>query len=306
MRLFNRVLLSLMATCSALQAIACDVCGSVSGSQTLGLLPQFSKHFAGLQYQYSSSESSHPSIFEGKPDEKSSQTYTTAQVWGRYQIANSIQLFGFLPYIRNVNNEASQMTNNNGLGDATLMANFSVPIPENKKWKRLLLAGAGIKLPTGKYTGISNSERNGLPGLQTGTGSWDFPINVNYTQKAAKWGYNFDASYLLTTANKEQYKFGNRLNTAVMAFYWVEKKSFKIVPQAGLRCEYSLHDYDNYRKKWLNEKTGGTMCFVGAGTQIFYKKMGFKAAIHIPVYQNFAAGYVHSNARIEGGLFLLF
>lgn len=306
MRFILRVLPLLFLAGNIQQAAACDVCGCAVSSQSLGLLPQFSKHFIGVQYQYASSESNHPSLFEGKPNEQSSQTYTTTQLWGRYQIAKRVQLFGFLPYIHNVNKEATQTTASTGIGDATLMANLSVPLPDRKKGTQLLLAGAGIKLPTGTYTGIGNAERNGIPNVQTGTGSWDFLANVNYTRKNEKWGYNVDMSYLLTTANNEQYKFGNRLNTAAMAFYWLEKKAFKIVPQAGLRAEYSLHDYDNYSRKWLNEKTGGTMGFVSAGAQVFYKKTGLKAMVHLPVYQDFAAGYVRSNARLEGGIFLLF
>lgn len=306
MRLLSRAFLLFILAGNATTVLACDVCGCAVSNQTLGLLPQFSKHFIGIQYQYSSSESSHPSLFEGKPNEQSFQTYRTAQIWGRYQLGKRVQFFGFLPYINNVNKEATQVTNSDGIGDATIMANVSVPLPKNERWTRLLLAGVGIKMPTGQYTGITNAERNGLPNVQTGTGSWDLPVNINYTQKVQKWGYNVDLTYILTTANQEQYKFGNRLNSAIVGFYWFEKKSFKIVPQAGIRAEYSLHDYDNYNKKWLNEKTGGTMLFSSFSTQVFYKKVGVKGSIHVPVYQNFASGYVTSKPRIEGGLFILF
>lgn len=306
MRLFVSAMLLLIGAAGSSDAWACDVCGCAVSNQTLGLLPQFSTHFVGLQYQYASSESKHPSLFKGKADEQSFQTYRTAQIWGRYQVSKKIQLFGFLPYINNTNRETAQTTRSEGIGDATLMANLSISLKENKKWKRLLLAGAGIKLPTGTYTGMANAERNGVPNVQTGSGSWDVPINVNYTQKATRWGFNADLSYLLTTANKEQYKFGNRMNCAVSGFYWIEKKSVKIVPQAGIRAEYALHDYDNFAKKWLNEKTGGTLLFSTFSTQVFYKKLGIKAAVQLPVYQQFAAGYVHSRSRVEGGIFILF
>lgn len=306
MRSLKRVLLLLLAMANTLQSNACDVCGSVGSSQNLGLLPQFSKHFIGIQYQYASSESNHPSLFAGKPNEQSQQIYNTTQLWGRYQIAKRVQLFCFLPHIQNVNKEATQTTNSTGLGDATLMVNYSILKSENKKQKRLLLFGAGIKLPTGKYTGISTIERYGVANIQTGTGSYDFLSNINYTEKRTHWGYNVDATYTFTTANKEQYKFGNRLNTAAIAFIWLEQNALKIVPQAGVKFEYSLHDYDNYPKKWLNEKTGGSMAFATLGSQLFYKKIGLKATIQLPIHQNFAAGYVHNNTRYEGGIFILF
>jgi hypothetical protein len=305
MRKHVRVWLLLLAINYTSDVQACDVCGSSISNQSLGLLPQFSKHFVGLQYMYASSESSHPSLFADKPNEESNQKYINAQVWGRYQISKRLQGFGFLPYIGNVTKDATQVNRANGIGDASLMLNYAIPLPEKANSKQILLGGIGLKMPTGQYSS-SNAERNTLPNSQAGSGSWDFLGNINYTQKGKKWGYNLDASYVLTTANKWGYKYGNRLNTTVQTFYWVEQKQFKVVPQIGLRIEHALHDYDNYSKKWLNEKTGGVMSFSTVGTQVLYKKVGIKAILSIPIYQQYAAGYVRTNTRFESGVFLLF
>ncbi|MDI9320919.1 MAG: hypothetical protein QM530_10690 [Phycisphaerales bacterium] len=304
MRIKNCILFLLLATSNVPMLSACDVCGSSVSSQSLGLLPQFSKHFVGLQYSYSSSISNHPSLFAGKPDEHTEQQFTNTQIWGRYQIAKRVQLFAFVPYVHSANQNSENSVVNNGIGDATLMGNVSFPFKQRSENKRLLLMGIGIKFPTGKYN--PNVANNSLPNAQTGSGSWDFIANANYTQKVEKWGYNIDLSYLLTTANAWQYKFGNRLNASAICFYWIERKHITIVPQAGVKIEYALHDYDNYSKKWLNEKTGGIMNFASIGTQLFYKKIGFKATFQIPLYQHYASGYVHSNVRFESGFFLLF
>lgn len=286
--------------------LACDVCGSSISSQSLGLLPQFSKHFVGVQYLYTTSQSIHPSLFEGKPNEESSQVYQYIQVWGRFQINQRFQLFAFVPYVHNSNTEINQSLNSSGIGDVSAMINYSFPLAEKANKKRMLLGGIGMKMPTGAFNSSSNGQRNGLPNTQTGTGSWDVVGNINYTQKGKKWGYNIDASYTLTTANKWQYKFGNRLNTAAVAFYWLEYQQIKIVPQTGLRVEYALYDYDDYSKKWLNEKTGGIITFATFGTQLFIKNFGAKATISVPAYQQYAAGYVRSSSRFEGGIFILF
>lgn len=306
MHLSARVGILLMALSLINNVQACDVCGCSVSSQSLGLLPQFSKHFVGVQYLYATSQSSHPSLFEGKPNEKSSQLYQYAQLWGRFQINKRFQLFAFVPYVHNSNKEPNQNSTNRGVGDASAMINYSFPLAEKANNKKMLLGGIGLKMPIGAFNNNANAERNGLPNTQTGTGSWDILSNINYTQKGEKWGFNIDAAYLLTTANRWQYKFGNRLNTSAVTFYWIEYKQLKIVPQFGVRGEYALHDYDNYRKKWLNEKTGGIMTFATIGTQVFYKYFGAKAMISIPTYQQFAAGYVRSNCRFEGGLFILF
>lgn len=285
---------------------ACDVCGCSVSSQSLGLLPQFSKHFVGVQYLYATSQSSHPSLFEGKPNEESSQVYQYTQLWGRFQINKRFQLFAFVPYVHNSNTELGNKTISSGIGDASAMVNYSFLIAEKANRKSMLLGGIGIKMPTGAFNSGSNAQRNGLPNTQTGTGSWDAVSNINYTQKGKKWGFNIDASYTLTTANKWQYKFGNRANLAAVAFYWLEYKQLKIVPQTGIRAEHALHDYDHYGKKWLNEKTGGVMTFATLGTQLFFKNFGAKATVSVPAYQQYAAGYVRSNSRFEGGIFILF
>ena len=113
-------------------------------------------------------------------------------------------------------------------------------------------------------------------------------------------------AYTITTASKGGYKYGNRLNSGLMAFYWIGKNDFSLLPQAGVRYEYSLHDYDNYTRKWLNEGSGGTILFGTAGLQAYYKRYGAKVIYSIPVSQHYAAGNVTVQPRLETSLFLLF
>lgn len=298
--------ITLFLLCIVYNSIACDICGCSSNSQNLGLLPQFSSHFIGLQYLYASSESTHPSLIQGDPDEHSSQYYNTIQIWGRYQLTRKVQLFAFLPYINNVNNDGTGKVHTSGMGDASLLANVSLFNKEQNGHQSMLLVGGGVKLPTGHYTGITDADKQGLPNMQTGTGSYDFIVNANYTVRQKKWGYNLDASYTLTTANYTGYKYGNKLNSSLVAFYWLEHKKNKIVPQFGVRYEYTLHDYDNYAKKWLNEQSGGYVTYLSGGVQAFHERIGAKLMLHVPVIQNYATHYVQIQSRIEAGLFFLF
>jgi hypothetical protein len=303
MRYLYRVALLLVSGFAATQqAAACDVCGCSSGNQGLGLLPQFSGHFVGIQYTYGSSLSDHPALFENGQTEHSAQYYNTLQLWGRYQLGKRVQLFAFVPYVSNTNNEGSSMRTT-GFGDASVLANIS--LLQRANGRQLLLAGAGVKLPTGAYHGITDADRQGLPNMQTGTGSYDFLVNANYTWRQRSLGFNADASYTFTTVNKARFKYGNKLNSSALAFYWIERGKFRLVPQAGFRFEYTLHDYDNYDRKWLNEQSGGYMGFVSAGAQAYVGKLGFKAMLHVPVLQDYATGYVTAGPRFESGLFFL-
>lgn len=297
----------LCAGITASPARACDICGCNLSNQNLGLLPQFSQHFVGIQYMLSSTESKHPSIFEGNPDEVSSQKYQSLQIWGKYQLSRRFQLFGFLPYVSNSNSNYQGESTKKGIADASVSLNYAITLKEKREnIKQILLAGAGIKIPLGRYDAQYNASSSGLPNPQTGSGSWDILNNVNYTLKNNKWGVNADLTYLYTTANKRGYKYGNRLNISGTLFYWLQYKKTSFVTQAGIKIENALHDYSNYEKKWLNLQTGGTMSFASVGFQVYYKSLGIKIQGFVPAYQHYANGYVKSHARIETGIIYLF
>ncbi len=294
--------------CLQFSAQACDLCGCSAGSQYLGILPQFYRQFIGVQYQYTSFSAMQASLMDPEDYERAYEFNSTYQVWGRYYLGKRLQLFGFIPYHVNSGSDAGSPFKTEGIGDVSVLANYVVIKDDSncKVWHQALLAGGGVKLPTGKNTGITTLDEQGLPNVQAGTGSWDFVVNANYTVRREKIGVNADVAYTITTANSSGYKYGNRLNSGVMAFYWYAKNSFSLMPQAGVKYEYSLHDYDNYQRKWLNENSGGNVVFGSVGAQAYYKRVGAKAIYSIPLSQHYAGGNVTVNPRIETGVFFLF
>lgn len=301
---------SLMLTAWAMvtSAYACDVCGCSASNQYLGILPGANLNFIGFQYQYNSFTSNHPSLFEHQPDEHSTDHYNTFQLWGRYNAGRRLQLFAFVPYRYNIQQTDSAATRSSGAGDVSFLAN-AVLIKERAAangWQQQLLAGGGLKLPTGRYTGITALDKQGLPNMQPGTGSWDFIVNSNYTLRHKSVGVNMDAAYTMTLPNAERYKYGNRLNAGILGFYALKRGAVSLLPQAGVRYEYTLHDYDNYDRKWLNEQSGGYMCFATAGVQAYYKQLGLRLTYQLPVSQHYAGGYVTAKQKVDAGVFFLF
>lgn len=305
----KQIICCLLLLCTTLCVRACDVCGGSGSSQNLGILPQFKKHFIGLQYQYRSFSSVYPALSEQKPAAYSEEHYNTAQLWGRYVVSKRLQLFAFVPYQYNRRLKDGTNTDMNGISDISVLANavvFKTEDSSESEWKHVLLAGGGIKLPTGSYKGITALDRLGLPNMQPGSGAWDVIVNLNYTLRYDNTGINADAVYTITTANGDDYKYGNRLGTAVSGFYWLQAGRVSIMPQVGFRYEYVLHDYDNYSRKWLNEQTGGSLSWATAGTQAYYGKMGFQLSYGIPVAQHYGAGNITAKHRADAGLFFLF
>jgi hypothetical protein len=240
--------------------------------------------------------------------ERAYEFNNTMQLWGRYYAGKKVQLFAFVPYHMNSGSDAGNPFKITGLGDVSLLANTVIIKDDSmiKQWHHTLLGGGGIKLPTGKYTGITMLDEQGLPNVQAGTGSWDFILNANYTIRHQRTGINTDASYTITTTSPGGYKYGNRLNTGILGFYWWQKNKFSLLPQAGIRYEYSLHDYDNYNRKWLNESSGGNIVLAAFGAQSFYRQYGAKIIYNIPVAQNYAGNNVTVGPRLETSLLFLF
>lgn len=299
--------MALIATALLEPARACDVCGCSASSQYLGVLPKPSVSFIGVQYLHNSFSSDHPSLFEGRPNERSSDFYNTAQLWGRYAVARRVQLFAFVPYRYNLQRADTGSTAVSGIGDVSVLANaVLLDDGDGARWQQQLQAGGGLKLPSGRYTGVSERDKLGLPNMQPGSGSWDFLLNANYTLRHRNGGLNVDASYTLTTANADRYKYGNRLNAGLLVFRSFTKGNLSLMPQLGYRYEYSLHDYDNYDRRWLNAQSGGYMTFATVGLQGYRNRTGLRLTFMLPVSQHYARGYVTAMNRIDAGIFLLF
>jgi len=299
----------MLLSCSIMQSKACDVCGASSGNQNLGLLPQMYRHFVGVQYQYNEFSSRHVPLSETRPVWYGREHYQTVQLWGRYCIGKRWQLFGFLPYRYNTGSYNSSGMTIKGIGDATAIVNYTLLQTADSSdniLRHRLQGGAGIKIPLGSHSGVSQAEREGLPNMQPGTGSWDVPVNINYTARYRNSGLNADLAYVMTTPNILEYKYGNRLNMQVSLFYWLQRNKFSILPQAGIRFEYALHDYDNYQRKWLNEQTGGYITSAVAGVQMYYGKTGLQLQYSRPIAQYFGSGNITALQKIDAGIILLF
>jgi hypothetical protein len=290
------------------RAAACDVCGASGSNQSMGLLSFYNSHFIGIQYQYRNFTSTHPT----EPGESNSGTsgaeyYKTIQLWGKVNISRYIQLFAFVPYQQNTQHESGAVNNYSGLGDVSLLAgSYILKTKADKAVTHALFIAAGVKAPTGTRSVADGTTGDGLLNVQPGTGSWDALLNANYSASYKNTGINTEASYTITTPNNAQYKYGNRLSAGWMVFHRFNKNNLSIVPQLGIRFDYTLHDYDNYERKWLNEQTGGLLSYGVASVQAYYKQIGFQASYYLPAWQNYAQGYVTAQRRADLGLLFLF
>lgn len=270
---------------SITQSFACDVCGCSLGGSYYGILPQFQKNFIGLRWSQSKfrAHMNHGAVLG---EEHSKDTYSKVELWGRYYINEKIQVFAFVPYSYNTMDGTEQKIKTQGLGDVSLLANYLIlntGESKTKKLKHTLMAGAGVKLPTGKY----DLEDNGLivnRNFQLGTGSVDFIVSGVYTIRYQKVGLNSETGYKINMRNSHEYLFGNQFHASTRFFYWQNIKSVSVLPNIGVYYEQADQHKDG---EIIQANTGGSALLLSAGIEMYYSKFSIGATFQNPIRQSY-------------------
>ena len=265
---------------------ACDACGCSLGANYFGILPQFNKNFVGVRFSQSHFNAHMHHEGSSLPDEYSTDTYTRAELWGRFYLSPKIQLFAFVPYHYNTMEGNEQNAVVSGLGDISASAQFLlINTGEDalSRFRHTLRLGAGIKLPTGKF----DEEDGGIvltPNFQRGTGSVDFIVNGLYTARVGKVGLNTELGYKINTANSDGYRFGNQFNSAASFFYWQNFKKAKVslLPNAGVYFEQASKHKDG---DILKANTGGYATFFSYGLETYIGPLAIGLNIKTPIQQ---------------------
>lgn len=296
----KKTFISIFLTLFLKISFACDICGGSSGNYFVGPFPWFHKHFAGVRYTFRTFYS----VVKDDVTQFSRDFYQTSEVWGGWKIGDKWQLLAFLPY--NINRQASDdgVMKSSAVGDVTILANHN--LLGNKmgnrnahKVNQQLWIGAGLKLPTGKF---SADPDDFIPSAnnQTGTGSLDLLLNGMYVVRMSNWGVTSNVTYKINR-DAHNYQFGNRFNASAFLYRSMGTSKFTLNPNAGFL-------YENLQPNKLEnikvEDSGGDALFSSTGLEANFNKFVIGANAQLPISQHLSNG--QTTARIRGMLHITY
>ena len=283
---------------SPLSLLACDICGCGVGSYYIGILPEYNKRFIGLRYQHKQLQT-HLGAQGNVTPLTTDETYQSAELWGGWNLGKRFRVLAFVPY--NFNSRSSQASSGfkNGLGDIAVMGYCNLFTQSTSFNSKLLVhslwLGTGVKAPTGKYEPSERLAVTETPNnFQLGTASTDFTVNAAYDVRLNDLGMNLNVNYKINTANKYEYRYGNKLTTNALMYYKFRLlHKLTLAPNAGIL--YETADKDTENNKYKMEVSGGHSASLVTGLEVAVNKFSLGANYQTIVSQELA------NKRAKAG-----
>lgn len=279
---------------------ACDICGSGTSSNYMGILPEFNKHIVGIRYRYNSFQT-HIGIGGVRTYLTTDEYYNTTELYGGFNIHKKWRILLQIPYNYNIKVNNSNSMHIKGLGDVntTMMVNIFKNRITTKSEKLLIndaWIGFGIKLPTGKFYNTNNN-KNDVNQFQLGTGSFDFMARVMYDIRYNNIGLNVNANYKYNLQNKYEYQFGNKFSISSQVYYKFRflKNTLSIAPNMGFLYDTSKMDK---KENETVDASGGFVFMSNIGIETNYKNTVLGISIQNPMGQNIAMNKVKANNQL--------
>ncbi|GAB3170225.1 transporter family protein [Telluribacter humicola] len=274
---------------------SCDVCGCANGGSYFGMMPESHRAMAGVRYQYLHFNT-HPTSQVLRTEE----TFRITELYGRFFPVQRVQVLAFLPYRFDEQVTTSEVKQQQGFGDATVLASYNVlnsfmDSDESRRFNHTLLVGGGIKLPTGRFRyDTENPLEVANANFQPGTGSTDFITNAFYTLTKDQWGLALNLSRKFNTTNSQGYRFGNQWYGTAELYRTFLLSNLSLVPHLGVYAEHSAHGSQGHK---LLTETGGNLVNGTAGATLFARHWMLGITAQRPLAQNLSGGHVVARSR---------
>jgi hypothetical protein len=293
---------------------ACDICGCY-----MGITPHDDNSSIGLWYRYRmfngyTTLNSSPNLFafknriqeslltnNGKKNisntntnlpkhssqsiqsKKDYEIYQSIELRAKYFLNSKLEFNLILPISINTQSLNGNRESIQGIGDANIiMAYHVINKMKCEGLKQRLITGLGIKIPIGNYNEKYSNGDEVDPLLETGTGSWDGIINLNYTAQVKSIGMNLNTMYKINSNNKFNEQFANGFTFFSSVFYKINTKNLSINPNFQSYFENSNGLYINDE---LIEGTQMKNMLAGLGADIYLKNISMSISCQLPVWE---------------------
>ncbi len=211
----------------------------------------------------------------------------------------------FLPIVIQRRTTISEDESASGLGDLTLMGQYSSSFSDNNNLK----IGLGIKLPTGDQYITNVQGINLSPDMQSGSGSFDFlgrvslvsqnVLTTNLTnQTSLSFRYNTTNEHFGDPSGQlgRAFKFGDELTLTSMFSYLIVAQNWFLLPDLGLQLRYAT---PNEEQHFAAPNSGGYWIGVPLGMQFQpNEKTGMRIYGFVPIKQYLKGIQITTNYRI--------
>lgn len=300
----KKLLITLSLIIAFQSSQACDICGCGVGGNYIGLLPDFTKRFVGLRYQFNRL-TTQLDINGNRTALSTDEKYQTMELWGAWNIGQKWRVLALVPYNFNEKyTEGSDLLRKKyGIGDITLNGYYKLfdqsnPTANNKLVVQSLWVGMGVKLPTGAYDVAEqqNATATNPNMFQLGTGSLDFIPSLMYDVRIQDFGINANASYKINTENKDDYRYGNKIAANASAYYKIALgANSRLAPYAGISFESQQKDHAMGFKV---EETGGHILNASMGLEANFNRISVGASFQTPIQQELGRGRIDAGNRL--------
>jgi len=181
-----------------------------------------------------------------------------------------------------------------GIGDATVMALYRLYTDREIRPGNAVTLGLGVKTATGSSTETTANGKLLHAHMQPGTGSWDPLLSIMYSKILEQFLLQADATYQLTTRNRQGYEFGDSLAMNLTSRYAIVREFSITAGLTGLHVGRASDRNGAYYNPATNRSliddprnTGGNSIWFSPGFQVFpIRNMVFDAKVQVPVWEN--------------------
>lgn len=287
------------------KANACGVCGCSMSNFNPELMMTSGSHSIGLFSQarwYTAKLHNHGPGELGRGYSQYRQLQSNLELRGSVYATKRLSFTAILPISHNVLwREGDQVERHTGLGDATILANYQVLSEgrrlKDKGYQHRLIAGFGVKLPTGKFREVG-FEDEVTPSMQNGTGSVDFLFLAGYFVNFRQFALSSNLNYKVNTKNPDDFRFANSLNAEIRGMYIKRFSKATLAPALGIRLEQAGNVEES---GFYDMSTGGAFMFGLAGVEVYHKNVSFSATYVQPIWHKLNGEQFKPVAGIQAG-----